>query len=126
MVGVRRTRDLALMSVPTTPTTSNDSPGGSSRQDSTQPSSLASVSSGQESILKPEVQDEQSVGEVRGVGEEDTVGDEEDTEGMDIKARALTNLLKTSSVHMLSPPVISLRLLTLSSCRFLWRLWPKK
>jgi hypothetical protein len=123
MVGVRRTRDLALMSVPTTPTTSNDSSGGSSRQDSTQPSSLASVSSGQENILKPEVQDEQSVGEV---GEEDTVGNEEDPEGMDIKARALTNLLKTSSVHILSPPVISLRLLTLSSCRFLWRLWPKK
>jgi hypothetical protein len=123
MVGVRRTWDLALMSVPTTPTTSNDSSGGSSRQDSTQPSSLASVSSGQESILKPEVQDEQSVGEV---GEEDTVGNEEDPEGMDIKARALTNLLKTSSVHILSPPVISLRLLTLSSYRFLWRLWPKK
>ncbi|KAN0079358.1 SNF2 family N-terminal domain containing protein [Elaphomyces granulatus] len=97
MVGVRRTRDLALMSVPTTPTTSNDSSGGSSRQDSTQPSSLASVSSGQENILKPEVQDEQSVGEV---GEEDTVGNEEDPEGMDIKARALTNLLKTSSVFV--------------------------
>jgi hypothetical protein len=126
MVGVLRNRGLALMSAPTTPTISNDSPGGSSRQDSTQPSSLDSVASGQESVLKLEVQDEQSAGGTGGVGEEATVEDEEDTEGMDIKARALTNLLKTSSVHNLSNPVISLKPLILTSCRFLWRLWPKK
>lgn len=85
------------MSDRTTPVTPIDSHGGTSRQDSTQPSSPVGVDSADvESNLKVEGLHEQHGGDQENMG---IPNDEDDTEGMDIKARALTNLLKTSSVR---------------------------
>jgi hypothetical protein len=86
----------AEMSERTTPVTPIKSRGEASRQESTQPSSpLAAGSADGEDNHKEEGRDEHHGGEQDVM---DIPNDEEDTEGMDVKARALTNLLKTSSV----------------------------
>ncbi|KAL1969406.1 hypothetical protein VTN77DRAFT_9599 [Rasamsonia byssochlamydoides] len=86
------------MSDRTTPITPIESHGGTSRRDSTQPSSpIVAGSADGESNGKIEGHHEQHGGEQDNM---DLPIDEDDTEGMDIKARALTNLLKTSSVFV--------------------------
>jgi hypothetical protein len=86
------------MSEPVTPITFNESPGRSSQQDSTQPSSPPG-SPLQENKPKLEIRDEENAN----AAEKMDILEEDNLEGMDIKARALTNLLKTSSVGHVRP-----------------------
>jgi hypothetical protein len=83
------------MSDAETPTTAAESGEPTSRQDSTQASSpVASVTPDPD--MKPKLEAHQ--GENADPKGDDKI-DEEDTEGMDNRAKALTNLLKTSSVR---------------------------
>lgn len=84
------------MSDAETPTTAAESGAPTSRQDSTEASTpVASVTP--EPDMKPKLQAHQEEnGDPKSVDKIDI--DEEDTEGMDNRAKALTNLLKTSSV----------------------------
>jgi ATP-dependent DNA helicase len=77
------------MSGSTSPTTLSASPGEASRDHSTQPSSPLEPSS--------PVERKNHYGKESGATD-DKMEDEDDLEGMDSKAKALTNLLKTSSV----------------------------
>lgn len=95
------------MSGQSTPATFVEFHDGTSRQESTPPSSP----------IEPELVDE-GQNDPMGVKEEDVLaddepqkmevdspeaGEDEDTEGMDMKAKALTKLLKTSSVSLYLP-----------------------
>lgn len=80
------------ISTPATPSTPADSLGGyAQRQQSTQPSSPVDVPEDQE-VAKPQIEN----GGLKEGGE--FGGVIEDLEGMDVKAKALMHLLKTSSV----------------------------
>lgn len=81
-----------MSSAPMSPVT-NDSVGGQSRQTSTPPSSPPAESP-DEIEKKPQLQHEMEVPRETTNDEED----DDDDEDMGTKARALTNLLKTSSV----------------------------
>ncbi|KAL2006421.1 hypothetical protein VTN00DRAFT_9089 [Thermoascus crustaceus] len=85
------------MSDPATPVTSAESQGATSRQDSTQPSTPA-VAASPDPDMKPKLEEHGDQNQEREV--ENMKVEDDDTEGMDIKAKALTNLLKTSSVFV--------------------------
>jgi hypothetical protein len=83
---------LAMSSAPMSPVT-NDSAGGQSRRTSTPPSSPPAESP-DEIENKPQLQYEMEAPRETTNDKED----DDDDEDMGIKAKALTNLLKTSSV----------------------------
>ena len=87
---------LAMSSAPMSPVT-NDSTGGQSRRTSTPPSSPPTESP-DEMEKKPQLQHEMEVPRETNNGEEEDDDDDDDDEDMGTKAKALTNLLKTSSV----------------------------
>jgi ATP-dependent DNA helicase len=104
----------ANMSGQSTPATFVESHDGASRQESTPPSSpieSGSVEEGntdtmgkrKKDIPADDAQDKMEV-------DAPEAGEDEDTEGMDMKAKALTKLLKTSSVS-LYPRILLIRFL---------------
>lgn len=85
------------MSDAETPITLPESGGPTSRQDSTQASTpMATITPDPDMKPKLELHRE---GDADADGSDKMDVDEEDTEGMDNRAKALTNLLKTSSVR---------------------------
>ncbi|KAL1856708.1 putative ATPase [Paecilomyces lecythidis] len=86
------------MSDAETPITLPESGGPTSRQDSTQASTpMAAITPDPD--MKPKLEPHQE-GDADADGGDKMDVDEEDTEGMDNRAKALTNLLKTSSVFV--------------------------